>query len=399
MRHLKNFLRGVAKSLGLLRLYHFVFAWLASIYYRHPSKKLTVIGVTGTKGKTTVVELINAILERAGKKVIVSSSNRFQIADRSWDNETGNTMPGRGFIQKLLRDGVRAGCEYALVEVVSEGVVQSRHRFIDFDIAVFIGLHPEHIESHGSLEKYREAKLGFFKYVKSHSKKKNKKFVINKNNEHSKYFADIAGRDAVFYDTYSGELKIAGDFNRRNAAAAEEVAKILGISEKDIHAALADFNGVPGRMEFVQKEPFAVVVDYAHTPDSLEAVYKNLKSEGGNLICILGSAGGGRDKWKRPKMGEIAAKYCGEIILTNEDPFDENPEKILEEIEGGISEKHAEKIMDRKKAMERAVSLARDGDTVVVTGKGSEKYIRVADGKKIAWSDKGILSEILAKKQ
>ena len=403
MRQIKKIIRGVAKAFGVLRIYHFFLAWGTSAIYGHPSRKIKVVGVTGTKGKSTVVELLNSILTSAGEMVVLSSSNRFQVGEKSWDNNTGNTMPGRGKIQKLLRDGVKAGCSYGIVEVVSEGIVQHRNKFIDFDIAVFIGLHPEHIESHGSLEKYREAKLSFFRDVKKHSKKKNKKFVLNKNNEHGKYFAEIAGDDAVFYGTYGGPLTIAGDFNRENAAAAVEVARIFGISEDVIEKALQKFPGVPGRMEFIQEEPFRVVVDYAHTPDSLEIVYRNLKSGGGGLICVLGSAGGGRDKWKRPKLGKIASENCREIILTDEDPFDEDPVQILKEIKSGISNSKIQtsnvyEILDRKEAIRKAVELARDGDTVIVTGKGSEKYIRVRNGKRIPWSDRNAVLETLDKK-
>jgi len=399
MRYIKKLLRGIGNASGLLKIYHLLLAWGASVFYGHPSQKMTVIGITGTKGKSTVVEFINAILERAGERVVLSSSNRFQVGEKSWENSTGNTMPGRGFIQKLLKDGVKSGCKYGIVEVVSEGVVQHRHKFIDFDIAVFIGLHPEHIESHGSLEKYREAKLKFFRDVKEHSKKRNKKFVVNKNNEHSKYFAEIAGDRAIFYEKYDGLIKIAGDFNKENAAAAAEVARALSISEDVIKKGLAEFRGVPGRMEFVQEKPFKAVVDYAHTPDSLEMVYKTLKSGGENLICVLGSAGGGRDKWKRPELGTIASKYCKEIILTDEDPFDEDPEEILGDIEKGISDKEVHKILDREEAIKKAVSLVNAGDTVIITGKGSESYIRVAKGKRLEWSDVDTLKKVLAERR
>lgn len=389
MRILKKVLLFIAKPLGILSLYHFLLAWAGDIVYRHPSKEMVIIGVTGTKGKTTVIEIINAILEAAHKKVVLSSSNRFQVGNKTWINDTGNTMPGRMFIQKLLRQGVGAGCEYGLIEVVSEGIVQYRNRFIDFDVAVFIGLHPEHIEAHGSLEKYRDAKLAFFRDVVKFSSKKEKYFIINKNNPHSKYFIDVAGDEgAVLYEKYLGELRLAGDFNRENAAAAAAVTRALGIPDVTIRTAIASFPGVPGRMEFVQKEPFAVIVDYAHTPDSLEAVYETLKKDN-KLICVFGSAGGGRDKWKRPKLGEVASKYCDEIILTNEDPFDENPDKILDEIKSKISigEGKLHEILDRRRAIEKAIGLAGTGDVVVITGKGSEPYIRITGGKRVPWSD------------
>jgi len=211
MKALKKALLLIAKPTGILNLYHLFLAWLGRLIYKNPSSDLVVIGVTGTKGKTTVIEIINAILEAAGKKVVLSSSNRFQVGDKDWINDTGNTMPGRMFIQKLLRQGVDAGCEYGIVEVVSEGVVQHRNRFIDFDVAVFIGLHPEHIEAHGSLEKYRDAKLAFFRDVVKSSGKEKKYFVISKNNPHSKYFVDVAeDGETILYDKYPDELNLIG---------------------------------------------------------------------------------------------------------------------------------------------------------------------------------------------
>ena len=397
MKYLKKTLR----ILGLMDLYHLSIAWFSSVLYRHPSRKMTIVGITGTKGKSTTLELLNAILQKSGEKVVLASSIRFQVADRSWDNVTGNTMPGRGFLQKLMRMGVDEDCGYALLEVVSEGVVQHRHRFIDFDIAVFLGLHPEHIESHGSFEKYREAKLKFFHDVEKSSKEK-KRFVINKKDPNSKFFIDAAGDgEIVLYEKYDGYIGLVGDFNKENAAAAIATARLLGVNEGVIEKALKEFGGTPGRMEFIQKEPFAVVVDYAHTPDSLEAVYKTLSSNKGGLICVLGAAGGGRDKWKRPKFGEIASKYCREIILTDEDPFDENPSKILSEIERGIYENYKDvtKNLDRKEAIYRAIGSAGPGDTVIITGKGSESYIRVANKKRIPWSDRDVARGALANRK
>lgn len=395
-----SYVKKILRALGIIRAYHFLWAWFGGVLYLHPSRNLTVVGVTGTKGKTTTIELINAILREAGKKVVLSSSARFQVGGESFKNTTGNTMPGRGFLQKLMRDGVRAGCTYAVIEVVSEGVVQYRHRFIDFDVAVFIGIHPEHIESHGSFEKYLDAKLSFFRYVAKRSSKKNKYFVVNQNDLQAPQFMRAAeGGKIIRYSSYGGPIQLVGDFMRQNAGAAEAVGRVLGIDEETIQRALGNFPGVPGRMEFVQKEPFAVVVDYAHTPDSLEAVYKALKERsGGDLLCVLGSAGGGRDRWKRPKLGEIAAKHCKEIILTDEDPFDEDPQKILDDIKRGIPDgRPAHEILDRKAAIQQAISLAKPGDTVILTGKGSEPYIRVRKGKRIPWSDRDAAREALEK--
>jgi UDP-N-acetylmuramoyl-L-alanyl-D-glutamate--2,6-diaminopimelate ligase len=378
--------------------YHYLLAFVGALIYGFPSKKLKVIGVTGTKGKTTTLEFINAGLEEAGRKTALLSSARIKIDKDSKPNLLGNTQPGRFFAQYFMREAVKKGCEFVLLEVGSEGVVRHRHRFIDFDVAAFVNIHPEHIESHGSFEKYREAKLKFFRYARR-SSKKNKKFFVNQEDDSADYFIKAAGREEIVLAVKTTiPIRMFGEFNRENAGIAEAILRSFNIEDKVIEKAFREFNGVPGRMEYIQKEPFAVVVDYAHTPDSLEAVYKNLKPQKGKLICVLGSAGGGRDKWKRPKMGNIASQYCAKIILTDEDPFDEDPAQILEEIKTGIPDEQVQRIkiiLDRKQAIQEAISLAISGDAVIITGKGSEPYLRVRGGEKIPWSDVGVAKEIL----
>ena len=160
---------------------------------------------------------------------------------------------------------------------------------------------------------------------------------------------------------------------------------------------------MPGRLEYVRRDPFAIIVDYAHTPDSLEKVYQRIKqnlSGRNKMFCVLGAAGGGRDKWKRPAMGKIAADYCDGVIVTNEDPYDEPPDEIINEVAGGFSgaydsEKEFIKITDRREAIRKAISMARKGDAVILTGKGSEDWIHIARGKKIPWNEKKVVEEIL----
>jgi len=379
-------------------LYHFTLALGGAIVYGFPSRRLTVIGVTGTKGKTTTIELINAGLEAAGEKTALLSSWRIKIAEKSELNVTGNTQPGRFYSQFFLREALRQGCKFALIEIGSEGVVRHRHRFINFDAAVFVNIHPEHIESHGSFERYRKAKLDFFRYVSRGGKQK--KFFINQDDPNADLFVEAAGGgEIILAGATELPLQVEGDFNRVNAGLAVAVLRAFGVAEGIISKALSGFRGVPGRMEFVVRSPFAVVVDYAHTPDSLEAVYRNLKKNTqGNLICVLGSAGGGRDKWKRPKMGAIAEEYCQSIYLTDEDPFDEEPMQILDEIEAGIKEKNkVKKIIDRREAIRTALGLAKEGDVVVISGKGSEPYIRIDRGRRIPWSDVDVVKKIINK--
>ena len=378
-----------------------------------------MIGVTGTKGKSTVIELLNSILEEAEKKTALLSSVYIKIGDKKEKNLTGNSMPGRFFIPRFLKRAVTAGCYYAIVEVTSQGVELSRHKFLNWKIGVITNLAPEHIEHHGSFERYRGAKLKFLNYAA----REGAKIFVNADDESSNFFVEKVKKASVILysktdrDLNSALAKTAGDyidknanslseeFNRENIAAAVAVAKQVGISNDIIKAAIKNFKGLPGRMDVVQDEPFRVIVDYAHTPDSLKKVYEILiKNKEGKLICVLGSAGGGRDKWKRPVMGEIAGQFCDEVILTNEDSYDENLNQILKEIKSGVSNTQfliskVSETLDRREAIEKAIGLAKEGDTVIITGKGSEDYIHLEKGKKIAWSDRGVVEEILEKKR
>ncbi|MCL5006539.1 MAG: UDP-N-acetylmuramoyl-L-alanyl-D-glutamate--2,6-diaminopimelate ligase [Patescibacteria group bacterium] len=388
----------------LLNIYHWLAAYFSSLANFNPSKRLIVIGVTGTKGKSTTLELINAGLEAAGKKTALVSSVRIKIGDKSEVNKTGNTMPGRGLLQKMMRRAVKEGCEYALLEVTSQGIVQHREEFIDFDAAVFLNLQPEHLEAHGGFENYKQAKLSFFRYAAGCKTRKKKAFFVNKEDKYADEFIKAAGKNKIILFGKSGiKTNLPGEFNKINVGAAEAVLENFNVGKDVVLKALEEFAGLSGRMEFVSREPFAVVVDYAHTPDSLQAVYETVSGiieKRGKLVCVFGSCGGGRDKWKRPEIGKIAARHCGYVILTDEDPFDEDPLKILHEIEDGLKSKafpkeKYEKILDRSQAIKKAISLAKPGDGVVITGKGSEPFLHKSKGVKIPWSDKKIAEEAL----
>lgn len=377
-------------------MYHWLLAYAAVVIYRFPAQKLKVIGITGTNGKSTVVAMLSAILEEAGKNVSSISSLRFKIRDREWKNTLKMTMPGRFKFQKFLRDAVLAKCEYAVVEVTSEGIKQFRHKGISFFMAILTNVTLEHIESHGSFEKYLEAKAKLFYGAKIH--------VLNREDKNFEFFRKIPAQKKVFYSKNyfptDFHLKLLGEFNKENAATAYAAARELGISEEKIKSALEKIEFIPGRLEYIQREPFSVVVDYAHTPDALEKVYKTLRFSCSKMICVLGAAGGGRDKWKRSEMGKISAEHCDEIILTNEDPYDEPPEAILDEIASGFKEilnKHVDskKIIDRKLAIREALNSATIGDIVIITGKGAEPWIMGPNGQKISWDDRDIVREEL----
>ncbi len=400
------------------KIYHFVLAWLGNIFYGFPSKNVFLLGVTGTKGKSTTLEIINHLFENAGYKTALLSSVRIKIDKDSEKNNLGNSMPGRFFIKKFLKRAAKKGCQYAFVEVTSEGVVQHRHRFLDWDGALFTNLKPEHIEAHGSFEKYRQAKVSFFSYLKKSSKDPIY-FFLNKEDENVTYFEKVIEnfrkakifyfglknfKNSNFYQELKNSLKdswLNTDFNLENTAAAFVFAKSRGLDEETIKRGLLTFTGLWGRFDFVKKEPFGVVIDYAHTPDSLEKIYQAVKSKGyENLICVFGSCGGGRDKWKRPVMGEIASRYCRTIILTNEDPYDEDEEAILNDIEKGIKANpnfkgEVFKIFDRKEAIKKAFKTVLEKEAVVITGKGSESFIHMAKGKKINWHEKEVVVDCL----
>ena len=290
-----SFIRFLCRAPGFFWLYHFLWAAFAALIYGSPSKKIFVIGVTGTKGKTTVLELLNAILEGAGKKTALLSSLRIKIDKESRKNKTGNTMPGRFYLQRFLSRAARAGCGYALMEITSEGVTSHRHRFINWNAGILTNIAPEHIEAHGSFEKYRAAKLSFLKYAA----KKGGRVFINKDASGAEFFAEKLRRfqpaifsknDREILHAFPSDLPLRGaidehafplsDFNRENAAVAVAVALHIGIGIKAIEQALRNFKGVPGRMEFIRSGGITAVVDYAHTPDSLRKVYTFLKESG-----------------------------------------------------------------------------------------------------------------------
>ena len=396
----------------LAPFYHAGLAHLGNILYGNPSKSLKIIGVTGTKGKSTTVFLISKIFEGAGIPVAAIGSLGFKIKEKEWPNTLKMTMPGRFKLQKFFYEAKKAGCKYVVLEVTSEGIKQKRHLGINFDCAVFTNLHKEHLESHGSFDNYYKAKQELFARTSNIH-------VLNADDKNVELFSKFSSKRTIFFGIDSGDMRaqnlelkpdassfdvygtrfninFGGRFNVLNCLAALSVSAMYGIDLPRTKLVLENIKNISGRMEFLQKEPFGVVVDYAHTPDSLEAVYKTLKKDSHRLICVLGAAGGGRDKWKRPEFGRIADEYCDEIILTNEDPYEEKPGKILEEIEFGImSQNKVIKVLDRKDAIKTALNKATQGDVVVITGKGSETSMAMSGDVKIPWSERDVVLEFL----
>lgn len=379
---------------ALSPIYHYSLALLGAFIFRFPAKKLTVVAITGTKGKSSTTELINSIFEAEGKKTILLNTIRFKIGEQSTPNKMKMTVPGRFFLQKMLRRGLDARCDTAIIELSSEAAKQFRHKFVYLDALIFTNLSPEHIESHGSFEKYREAKVSLVKNLKP-----NGVLIVNAEDPESSYFKRATDRKTLEWnpeDLFNFKTALIGGFNKKNILAAVSCARAFNIREGRIRAGIENLKEIKGRVEFVRAgQNFDVIVDYAHTSGSLTELYKAFDNK--RKICVLGNTGGGRDKWKRPEMARVADTFCDEIILTNEDPYDEDPDQIIREMLIGFKLHKPEIIMDRRTAIAHALSQAKKGDVVLITGKGTDPYIMLADNQKLPWSDYEVAREELAK--
>lgn len=426
--------------------YHFGLSLVGALIYRFPSRKIIVIGVTGTKGKSTTTEMLYHIFKAAGYKVALQNTIHFIVGEKEERNLYKMTMPGRFFIQHFLRRAVSEGCQVAVLEMSSEGAKQYRHKFIDLDALVFTNLSPEHIESHGSYEKYVEAKLSIAKTLIKRAGEKSSPnglfeesflpspaIIANQGDKESEKFLALDIKTKIPYSlkdaqnvksTNEGssfeiggvkfETKIPGLFNVSNMLGAIKCAEHFSVKLEDAKKGLEGMSIVRGRMEKVDEgQNFEVVVDYAHTADSLRAIYSTYKDF--HTVCILGNTGGGRDKWKRPEMAKVADEYCSEIILTNEDPYDEDPMQIINEMKVGILNKPLQIILDRREAIREALIRARwlastsakaaadkqgtsnQNLAVLITGKGTDPYIMGPNGSKTPWDDAKVVREELKK--
>lgn len=396
----------------LLTPYHYAWATLSARWYGFPARSMTVIAVTGTKGKSSVSEMLFAILQKAGYTTAVAGTIRFAIGTKSKPNLFKMTMPGRGFIQKFLAEALEAGATHAVIEMTSEAALLYRHKDVDLDALVFTNLQKEHVESHGSMENYLRAKLSLGDSL-IHSPKRPRSIIANTDDkagaaflalpvEHKIGFGfgdvqepQIGERGVSFsYKDVSFSIPQPGTFSLMNALAAIKTAEALGVPLETAAAALGALHTIPGRAERIEAgQTFTALVDYAHTPDSLQALYDAFPNR--KKICVLGNTGGGRDTWKRPEMGRIAEAACDRVILTNEDPYDEDPEKIVRDMAAGMK-RPPEIIMDRRSAIRRALELAHPGEVVCITGKGTDPYIMGAHGSKERWSDSQVVREELS---
>lgn len=400
-------------------LYHYFLAYSGALLYRFPSRSATVIGVTGTKGKSTVTEILTAILEADNKKVASLSTIKFKIGPDVKPNLFKMTLPGRYFVQRFMRKAVQAGCSHIVLELTSEGAKQYRHKGIALDALIFTNLTPEHIESHGSFENYKAAKLELARAV-AKSRKRPRFLVANVDDEHGQDFLNFKVEkilpyqlsdlqnfslhpdgSTLIYKDATIRLPLVGKFNVYNALAAITLADALGISVETIQEGLKNMDTVRGRVEHFRSSPGAkkhltVIVDYAHTPDSLKQLYEAFPDKA--LVGVLGNTGGGRDTWKRPEMAAIAESYCEHIFLTNEDPYDEDPDAIVAEMAKGIENQAKLTIeMDRRLAIRAAIAKVRPGGYVIVSGKGTDPYIMGSNNSKLPWSDAQVVQEEIAR--
>ena len=438
-------------------VYHFLLSWFSALVYRWPSENLIVIGVTGTTGKTTSTYLIAKTLESAGLKVGYTSTAMFNNGAKEWLNDKNMTMIGRFFTQKILRDMVKNCCQYAIVETTSEGIRQFRHKFINYDILVFTGLYPEHIDSHGSFENYKKAKGKLFDHLKKckvkYTNEKNqitksesgikkiglnrvsKTTIVNGDDEKADYFLDFWADQKIIYskrskyDNLSDKFKVLkysdievsnqgtkfninkteinlqllGEFNATNAMNAISTVISQEIDLEKIKKGLENISSVAGRLERIDEgQDFIIFVDYAFEPNAVEKLYETVKLiPHKKIIHVLGAAGGGRDIAKRPKLGELAGKMADYVVVTNEDPYDDDPQTIIDQVafgaekEGKINKENLFKISDRREGIKKALDLAEEGDIVLITGKGSEQSICVANGEKITWDDRAVVRGLL----
>jgi len=436
---------------SIKNIYHLIQAILANVYFGFPSKKIKVIGVTGTNGKTTTCQMITKILEEAGYNVAMASTINFKIGSKEWVNKTKFTTLSAKEVQKFISDAIKAKCDYVVLETSSHSLDQYRVWGIDYDIAVMTNVTREHLDYHKTMKKYREAKLKLFKKAKTVivnvDMENPKEFFVNSSEKEVTYSLKKSGADVLAENIFLGlvetrfsvegnefNLRLLGDFNIENALAAICVGKLEKISFKNMQEALERIKEVPGRLEYIPNgKKLKIIIDYAVTPDSLEKLYKLLKilnKNDGRMIAVFGSCGE-RDRGKRPLMGEIVSQNTDYVIVTNEDPYGENPSQIIDEVFSGVvgnynktelpndkyqitnsklnlndqldnekdkkvEGKNCWRILDRREAIRKALHLAKEGDFVVVTGKGAE--VTMAIGKeRIPWSDKKVIQEELEK--
>jgi UDP-N-acetylmuramoyl-L-alanyl-D-glutamate--2,6-diaminopimelate ligase len=422
---------------SLLSFYHRAMAHFGAWRYGHPSKKMIVIGVTGTKGKSTTGNILWRLLTEAGYTVGLTGTVNYRIGDHEELTTNKMTMSGRMQLQHWLKRMVDAKCDIAIVETTSEGIKQWRHLGVHYDVVMITNLTPEHLESHGGFENYKQAKLELFRHL---DRLKPKTItgreipqvgVVNMDNEHGPSFAatgeyrkilvgESANNDIVLgavreslkgtdfaFNGLKAHVPLLGAWNAHNALMAIGAAHAVGVPLEKLATAAGTVEPVPGRMEFVDEgQPFSVIVDYAYEPVSLRLLYefcRTLIEPDARIITTISSTGGGRDVGRRGPNGATAAELCDYVIVTDEDPYEDDPKEIIDQVaEGAIEAGAVEgenmwRILDRTEGIHKAISLAKPGDVVLLTAKGAEQKMCVAGDRKIDWDDRRVAREALQK--
>lgn len=400
---------------------------IAPFFYDYPANKMRMIGVTGTNGKTTTTHIIGHILEGLGHKVGIIGTVHVFINGVSYP--VHNTTPDAGELQPILYQMVEAGVEYCIMEVSSHALDLRRVAGVEFDTAIFTNLTQDHLDYHKTFENYLQAKLKLFEQVSMAKQVKIPKgAVVNIDDPYGKDIMDkvdcrslrfgtkeegdllasqieMTSKKTSFALLYKGEsypvqMDITGLFNVYNTLASVGACLMEGISMEDIIEGLRSFRAVPGRFELIEEgQPFAVVVDYAHSPDGLENILKTAQKIVENNILVVFGCGGDRDATKRPIMGSIAAQYGDQIFITSDNPRTEDPESIVRQVEVGVKEglragSIYKTIVDRREAIFEAIKTAQKGDIVIIAGKGHEDY-QILKDKTIHFDDREVAREAL----
>jgi len=422
----------------LLLFYHHLIATFAAVRFGFPSKKMMVIGITGTKGKTSTANFIWSCLAAGGFKAGIITTANIKIGERELLNTYHMTMPGRFTIQRLLAQMVRDGCTHCIVETTSEGIKQYRTAGIYYDIVVFTNLSPEHLEAHNDdFEEYKSTKGKIFKNLARHSnknlmgKKIEKTIIANGDSQYSPYYLSFPADKKITFGMSSEtdytarnihpnsagtdfEVKgkkftihILGTFNVYNALPAIIISRLLDINDALISKGLDDLKKIPGRMEIIDEgQNFLVLVDYAHEMQSMAHALQTvdeLKALRSKTIILVGAEGGGRDKAKRPIIGELSAKMADYVVVSNVDPYEDDPKQILEDIAtvaekfGKTRDKNLFVIEDRREGIRKALALAKKSDIVLITGKGAEQSI-IIGGVRSWWDDRTVTREELKRR-
>lgn len=403
-------------------------ARVAQAFYGDPSRSMVCVGVTGTKGKTTTTHLVKHVLDASGRWCGIIGTVGHVIGDEVIQSK--HTTPESLDVQRILSEMRKRGQSAAAMEVSSHAVVQGRVLGVDFDIGVFTNIGHDHLDFHGTFESYLRAKTSFFEALDRGRSPKGltRTAVINLDQPHSGHIISRTRADVMTYGITSDadvraedvqllsqgasftartpagrtevRLRLTGVFNVYNALAAIACGIAAGASLDEAKAGVESVTGVPGRFEIVDEgQPFAVIVDFAHTPDSLENVLKAARSLGKGEMTVVFGCGGDRDRTKRPMMGEIAARLANHLIITSDNPRSEDPESICREIENGVLKVRRprdgyEVIVSRADAIKRALSRAREGDVVVIAGKGHETY-QIFRDRTIHFDDREVARDCL----